>query len=386
MFYKRFLIILLICCGVYLYNNIKKTLALDLPVLRYKKTHRPVCSGFEWLTRTCLLSFVCIDYDGKLVQLDTSISPQPVSIFPFHVTYNNKVKEFETISKYTIPLGHVDPLNVISGVTIMFGEYNAENFGLVLNDSVLPWFKMIREFDIGVDDVGGVVRLSGNSMLKYSCDERVMVGKLKSRALCDKFLNDFSQHLFHKHVTTLKDYSPGTCFENVVIGMGMLSDHGFDWSTHGEKLDLPLHHVSQSMVASGPTMRSFRRFLLKSDFEMKKGKTVVVPRRGSSKGIENIEEITIGLSDEINYIVPSNMTLEEQFEMFRDAEIVVVTTGGGSLIAQVAPNDATIVLISPRKVDYEFWFSLPHFRVIPYTHIKRKGSRNYGTKMIKELL
>lgn len=328
-----------------------------------------------------MISDVCWDGSSFKRRPDT-VDPGYVSAFPFHTYYNNRRKEFSDISKFTIPVSHsMTTTRIVRGVTILFGEYNAENFGLVLNDSVLPWFKMLYEFGLSKESVTGVVSLPG--LLRFNCADRAVRGV--DRQCNRNFLNGFSQHLFGVDVQQAVNLKAGTCFESVVVGMGLLSDHGMDWSAHGERLpgELDFEQVPGTLVSSGVLMRSFRSFLLgRQSVSMDKTKMVVVPRTGK-KGIVNMDDLVNDIAVHHKYHVttvdPSTIsTIKEQLDLFSDAAVVVVTTGGGALIAQVVPDGATIVLISPRTVDYEFWYSLSaRLTIIPVMLDENNVYRNY---------
>lgn len=355
---------LVLCCVVF--ASVLRS-ASRAPLSRALRM-RDMCSGASWLSRTCLLSDVCV-LDGRIVSRRPGSRDRDVStsIYPFHVAYRRDVGGFERIAR-------VDPvydsrtvkLPTVPGVSILFGEYNGENFGHVMNDSVLPWFRMMRAFGIHRRDIKSVVRIGSSPPLRYSCDDRVLTGKLRSRSRCDRTLNMFSEHLFGFKVHSFDN----VCFDRILIGSGLLSDHEFDHSTHSEGLAYtPLLEIPTPLDPS--MMREFRSFLLgQSSRAVDPRKVVIVPRSGP-KGAANMHELVAPIGDlgyDVKLVDPSKMeTLAEQIDTFADASVVIATNGGGSLIAQVAPDDATIILLSPRTSDHAFWLSLSHLdvRILP---------------------
>lgn len=331
------------------------------------------CVGLHWFGRTCVVNNVCWDGTSFTVEGDP---PGPVGAFPFHIYYKDKKKEFADVSKFNFKKAPRSEKSItIPGVTLLYGEYNAHNIGHVLNDSVLPWFRMLQEFGIKKESVSGIVKLPG--VLRYSCTD--IINRKGDTHRCDRdFENMFSQHLFGFSITKATSMAPGTCFETVVVGMSHLTDHGFDWSVHSEILpgDLELEKVP---VFSGVYLRAFREFLLGGIVPMNPKKMVVVPRDGED-GIKNMDDLINDIRGDyqVTTIDPSKMdSMTDQLNMFADAAVVVITTGGGGLIAQVVPDGATIVLVSTRTSDYAFWHALTaRLTIIPVQLEKNLYKRN----------
>lgn len=329
------------------------------------------CVGVDWLTRSCRIKNLC--FNGKQFVTTSPVENTETSMFPFHTEYTRKQQEFKKTALFELTHVETIPHDAVMrrGTTILFGEYNAENFGHVMNDSALPWFKLLDMFDVAIGSVTGVIRVWGSIPLNWSCDSRIALGKMKDRAKCDKFLNAFSQRAFGVDVEP-QDSLGWTCFETALFGIGLLSDHGFDYSAHG--LDGVVYEgptILQTLVSSGSLMRRFRdNFLRRNDVQMDPKKLVVI-NRPPPKGAANTMAFVDRIRDKFTRVVVLNdmgsMTLSEQIDAFSDAGTVVMSPGGGSMIAQMAPNGATIHILRPRASDTEFWLSLPHYNIV--THV-----------------
>lgn len=149
-------------------------------------------------------------------------------------------------------------------VTVLAVEYNGSNFGHVLGDSVFPWWRLLDMF--GFEGDFQPIHLILTPPFTYSCawhhERNPSFGMMD---VCMAFYDKVATPLAGRKLVYLQErYNvtrtgpKRTCFRNLLVGIGLLADHGFDKTVHGrlhggDNLDLHL-------IGGGPSRTARDRF------------------------------------------------------------------------------------------------------------------------------
>ena len=131
-------------------------------------------------------------------------------------------------------------VRTVSNVHVLYTSYNAENFGHVLSDELLPAYAAMEAFG-ALDYNVQLLRAPTLPMVKYSCDwQSLNWGEVQAKK-CARRYADLVGALSGNGVAELGAYndrvlgggSAPICFDNLIAGEGYLSDHCDDYTKHG---------------------------------------------------------------------------------------------------------------------------------------------------------
>lgn len=214
-----------------------------------------------WKYRSCHLQSVC--YDGNAAGVFTfhvdpgrpgRSAPAPgqlaVSASPLGCTH--PAVRWEPVVVHAPVEDDVDWAEDIPHVLAV--EYNGSNFGHVLGDSVLPWWRLLDMFGFGHDEFQPV-HMEVDPLFKYSCAWQVREKWIRDASICDELYRKVAVPFAKRGLLSLQQHYNRTgrrrrvCFRNLFAGIGMLSDHGHDHTVHGRYAE----HADLHMVGGGPS-------------------------------------------------------------------------------------------------------------------------------------
>ena len=268
----------------------------------------------------------------------------------------------------------MDELNVqypkreyVTGTSVLFYEYNAENFGHVLTDVLLPIYVALQGF--GLENYRDITlfRYSIIDAIGWSCDyhRRILeakggisgrygnVGKHCDRfyKMIPEFMPDKKRPLQVLNGTTVEP----TCFQNLVVGMPMYSDDcdvGFERETDVWSL---CNHARQGQFWQ------FRNYLLQNvlgssydeDDVPAHHKITITQRNDEFRGLANLDQLIgklrkkyeglDGSKVEVVVVQWEKLSLKEQLDLARSTTVHLTPPGGVSFISIFLPRWSTSI-------------------------------------------
>ena len=150
-------------------------------------------------------------------------------------------------------------VRMVSNVHVLYTSYNAENFGHVLSDELLPAYAAMEAFG-ALDYNVQLLRAPTLPMVRFSCDwQKLNWGTVQAKK-CARRYKDLVGALSANGVAELGAYNDRVlgggnapiCFDNLIAGEGYLSDHCDDYTKHGTTTGAVLHR-------GRPTQRGYGR-------------------------------------------------------------------------------------------------------------------------------
>ncbi len=178
------------------------------------------------------------------------------------------------------------------------------------------------------------------------------------------------------------------CFDHVVTGLSLFSDHGTGWSEHGRQLDQPVW----TNWGIGPSAERFRQYTLDRARELLPGASrpaeydVLFLTKGNNSYANNALDTAVLATRLKAYLNQSDSpalrtatvafpvflehyTLLEQMELVSKARVIVSQVGSTSFGAFWLPRGSTLILLFQNELlDFYFWENLPwiHTRYAKY--------------------
>ena len=259
------------------------------------------------------------------------------------------------------------------GKSVVFHEYNFENFGHAIADQLMPIFFLQRSF-------GKVTR----NMRLFEFSPWRPVGttcawQLKKRGpryvvTCPKFRKALFPLVTKYPVQPLNKRLNETkiplCFEDLMGGMQMYSDDCLEGS-HGRntKLKSSCNHGKQ------PGILEFRKFMLEAagveDIPPKKHQ-VVIWNANVKRWIRGLEKYAGILEKELNVTAVavdwSKMSVKDQLQFMANSTVYITIPGGGSQVSLFLPRGATAIRLFRYEflLDFHFYRYMSHITNVEY--------------------
>jgi mannosyltransferase OCH1-like enzyme len=268
----------------------------------------------------------------------------------------------------------MDELNVqypqreyVTGTSVLFYEYNAENFGHLLTDVLLPVYAALQGFGLEHYSDITLFRYSIMDAIGWSCDfhrrKADAEGGVSSRygnvgKHCDRFYSMVPEFMFvgNRPLQVLNGTTvQPTCFQNLVVGMGMYSDDcdvGFERETNVWSL---CNHSRQSQFWQ------FRNYLLQNalgnafdeDDVPTHHKITITQRNDKIRGLANLDQLIGMLREKYEGLDGNNvevvvvewekLSLKDQLDLIRTTTVHLTPPGGVSFIALFLPRWSTSI-------------------------------------------
>ena len=328
-----------------------------------------------WQYRSCRLQSVCYDavskeftyYANSHEDKDLSSKDLSVSLGPLSRVSHIEPWSTRVLHNTTVP----DNAIWIDGISLLFEEYNAENFGHVLFDEVFPWYRLTDTF--GLLDRPFRPIHSVNKNIVYSCEWRVVAGWDPDTSKCDMFYEKIGAAFAGRSVEVLqRDYNDTWrpyCFENLLVGIGYMSDHGHDPSVHGVESKLNEPELQNIGIAS--TFWNFR-----NEFMHRVGLVPITDVVNGAAFVEcnvvlnskeqtkdecatlasrlrhefHTKQVPCNVRDDIDM---KELSIKQQLELMSNTKVMVAPSGGSALVGLFLPRDATAVLLKTRGLAYD---------------------------------
>jgi len=255
----------------------------------------------------------------------------------------------------------------VTGTSVLFYEYNAENFGHVLSDVLLPIYVALQGF--GMENYRDITlfRYSIMDAIGWSCDYHRRIldeeGEISARygnvgKHCDRFYKMIPEFMPAEkrplQVLNGTTVQP-TCFQKLVVGMPMYSDDcdvGFERETDQWSL---CNHARQGQFWQ------FRNYLLQNVLgsSYDEGnvpvhhKITITQRNDKIRGLANFDqligklrekyEVVDGSKVEVVVVQWEKLSLKDQLDLARSTTVHLTPPGGVSFIALFLPRWSTSI-------------------------------------------
>jgi len=177
------------------------------------------------------------------------------------------------------------------------------------------------------------------------------------------------------------------CFSDLVMGIGLLTDHGFDYSIHGRVR----HQIARDtqLVGSGGMLWRFRNTYLTragliADTQASRSLLVVSRAQGPPRKRYNLHRVADRVQQKLHLHTMSDvdmaeLSMVEQMRLVRDSTVMISQTGGGSMISMFLPRGATLVLVGTEFLDSAYHTNMAHYHT---RFVKAKFSDDTGVYML----
>lgn len=298
--------------------------------------------------------------------------------------------------------------------TFFFAEYNGENFGHVLTDSLFPAYSALATFGLlpsvvqnrGIEDP---VLLLSDEVLPWNCFwQRANLGEAGERAWsrCTRFHNELYPlvtsnplQFFNSKRHAVAGPRALRRFKDLVAGSGDLTDHCDDPTIHGARIDTDTRHCNagKSSLLHQFVEFSMANIGLNPNTNAHRRAWIIIWQREATDGLHTR---TIGDTDELlkhlrSEVQRSNaswlagikvmdasfvrMPIKRQIEWFRDCAVFIGPSGGGSYIAMFMPMHASYIQLSENERDYGMDWQLFNSLVnLEVTYIRSDHDPNWA--------
>ena len=284
---------------------------------------------------------------------------------------------------------------------------NIHNPGHLLWDYFLPFFNLLAMFG-----------LEGHRVLLSNVDDACTQ---EEEGPCWKIITKFLPLLGADSATfrntknsELKLKAPQrsnvVCAKKSVVGIGMLTDHG--WNRHGQRIEdyRDVHNIGR-----GPLFFAFRNYVIhnmgiREQDTLQRPHKVVFSKLSSKNPARrtSFEKQVLSLrssfsSDEVTVEghVLSKMPLQEQVKLATETTVFISVVGGSACIGTFLPRGSTIILFFndvggefvdhatrkdfPSMIDWDFWNNASHLRVhwLPISTMEKDSNLQALTELIR---
>ncbi|KAL7544191.1 hypothetical protein ACHAWF_007569 [Thalassiosira exigua] len=251
----------------------------------------------------------------------------------------------------------------VSGTSALLYEYNAENFGHLITDFVMPIYVAYESFGL-LDEDMKIYRYSIADAIGWSCDYQAKVRPWNANH-CKRFYDMVPAMIKgHRPIEVLNGTDMEvTCFENVVVGMAMYSDDCIEGS-HGRKQNL----WSLCNVARQRQFWNYRNYVLQNvgvSLVPPIRHKITVTKRSDGRTLHNLDALisnltgVYGSSVEIITVEWPELSFQEQLELISTTTVHLTPPGGVSFISLFLPKWATSVRLYPG--DYKMEWHIFHY-------------------------
>jgi hypothetical protein len=266
----------------------------------------------------------------------------------------------------------------VEGPSVVYYEYNSENFGHMLTDVLMPIFGVLESFGLAQESVN-VFRYSIMDAIGWNCDfqngnspealERNPRGVAKK---CDRLQNMMPKLMPvpHRPIQVLNGTTVvPTCFETVVVGMPMYSDDCLE-GTHGREQNSwqLCNHGKQGQFWA------FRNYVLSNvgvdTAPPLRHKITIAKRSDGDRLLRNqgdLQSLIKKTYPDVEVVVVEweKLSLWDQFDLIRTTTLHLTPPGGISYISIFLPRWTTSIRLysSDFKLDWHLFHYLGYMTV-----------------------
>jgi len=308
-----------------------------------------------------------------------------------------------------VSMSEIDKLypvrNYVEGTSVLYYEYNSENFGHLISDQLIPIYAALEGFGLENREDVTLFRYSIMDAIGWSCDyhRRVLEpeGGISPRygnigKHCDRFYEMTPEFMRgHRPLQVLNGTTvEPTCFRNLVAGMPMYSD---DCDGDSER---DTNYWSLCNQGRQGQFWRFRNYVLRnvlggSDADVERyvptrHKIAVTYRNDDVRGLTNLDELIdrlrekYGDDDDVEVVVVewAKLSVADQMELIRTTTVHVTPPGGVSFIAIFLPRWATSIRLYSMEYRMEWNF----FHYLGYISVEHVNCQNAEKIPLRETL
>eukprot|EP01084_Bolivina_argentea_P003610 6777_1 len=255
------------------------------------------------------------------------------------------------------------------GTSVAFYEYNAENFGHMLTDVLMPIYTALQALDMYTNEVK-LFRYSIKDSIGFSCDFQINANNnLFAKQNCERMYKMLFP-LLSKHPIKILNASVNVpiCFDTLVVGMSQYSDDCLDGG-HGRT-------QSEWSLCNHGQQKQFWNF--RCNILINAGvnndpptshQIVVTNRTTKRRRLHNFDDLVVGLRSRYgaaNVLVVEwqKLTIVEQLDIISKTTVHLTPPGGISFISMFLPRWATSIRLYPN----EFMLEWHLFNYLGYIH------------------
>jgi GDP-mannose transporter len=369
---------------------------LPLPLPRNTSWHRCVgrtAGPTPWRLKSCHLKSVCYDgnaageltYFADPLEQVTEADLSSGTMAPYVASDSrSKVREYKVrLLRQAIPEGvhwlRRESLQSPRRVLVPANYFLPAVWTHLVFDNLLPTYRLLETFGLDPEEVDVHAH-----WLQYPCDPSYHDGcDFSDRRYNPKWVQLMSTRLDVRFTQLQEAYNwtkgQWACFEDVVTGFGLFTDHGEGWSGHGRDLNQPVW----TNFGSSASWWNFRewtleRAVLHARFARDPVRTgpwydVLFLRKGNSTYNANamdLDPIVRALVHQLNEtsdpvlrnvtIAPAvfleKYSLVDQMTLVSKAKVVISQVGSTSFGAFWLPRGSSLVLLhTNEQLDFYFW-------------------------------
>lgn len=321
-------------------------------------------SPSAWHGRTCMFRSICYNATSNMLLYigDVDLDAIKVTASPQSAVWSVKAK---TLDLALTPRLNDSKIVWHDRAYAFYFSYNAENFGHFLTDELLPIFHASQLFGIDVDSLQ-MVRInpkeSDIDLFPYTCDWNRKHNITARVENCRNNYHRMGSLLSKKGITSLKSFDDGRthCYDQVISGFGLLSDHCYDSSHHGnfpEKLNPLDRNCNQG---KGAILWNFRQHLMQQQNIVEASSTtwnVLVSTTHSERRKYPLFEmihmnlrkrlhglLLCGKAINIQEVRLDSVDIKEQMKLMAQTTIMIACTGGSSYASIFLPRWSYLIL------------------------------------------
>lgn len=333
-----------------------------------------VPKGREWQYRSCYFENAC--YDGnnqsRLIlfthpddDLDDPATVSVATMVPYGRDPRAPVKEQAVFLRRgeQIPADARWPHGEQPVTVSLMNWFIPSVWSHLMMDGILPIFRLLDIFSL--DNTVDIEPL----MLEDPCPGQPGCGT-SSKNYRPAFMDLLSPRHHWPLQPIRQKYPDGlVCFDRVIVGPSLFSDHMFGESDHGRVHSKP----DWTNWGIGGTMVRFREFILRRaqvDHNLPDLYDVVFLTKGTlswtnnkidlSYISDNLDKTNLRVLQEVHM---ENMTLSDQMALAVQTKVIVAQEGSTAFGSLWMKPGSTLVMIGTSKLDVFFWNNLAHLHI-----------------------
>ena len=324
------------------------------------------------------------DTSTAISPLTIKVATRPAEILPQDKWGGRKLSFHVAQAGDANVRAHVATLPMKRGLHLLYESYNAQNIGHFFGDELLPLFRLADVFDrVGALNTSQVLRWVDATPLKYSCESKEQrdenFGEVP--AICGRFYRTLFPLLTDKPMKVINaSHTESFCAEEVLVGMGMLSDHCEDATDHGRRdKAVPMCNLGVSSILwryRGYLLDRARRITPPAELHAVRnitssGTYILVALRASPGRLPpdiepRMRALAQNLSVAVHFVDWVALTMAQQLEVTAHASVLVSAVGGAAFVGLFLPRGATLLLVTEhhrdRYLDFGFFSALAYLR------------------------
>ena len=275
--------------------------------------------------------------------------------------------------------------------TFYFTEYNGQNFGHVIGDTLFPIYQGLHTFGLmhvsdnvacGFRDIVALEDMTGSSERPWTCQwmRSNNFSKHGGFQMCDKFRKQLRPLLTNNFQTICEEANDGfssqlTIYQDLVAGSGNLADHCDDRTLHGKTNEFEItcnqgrerlwYDFAQALMRRVALPVAERKVLniLIWDRQDKRRTNLATFTNETLPALLSQSNMAVSVR-RITRI--EELTLQEQIQIFASTAIYIGPPGGGSFLTLFMPKGSTGIRISPNSKDCHLDWHV--FNYVSQTH------------------